>query len=218
MRKYLFILLSALVLIAYSCKSANKTDKSNAAQTSAQNGKTFSVQKGQTTINWTAYKKSNKAPVHGTFKSSASNTASLVKKATPATTALGAVNGLEFNVPVMDIFSGNEQRDNILRKFFFGIMKNTVQLQGTVHLDSTAASTGRVDFSMNDEEHSFPVTFSVKDDTVSLMGSMDMNDWHIISAMKSLNDHCKLQHTGADGVSKTWSVVDLNVSTVLSVK
>ncbi len=214
MRKLSLILL--LAFLAFSCKSQKSAQKSSSEAAGATTA--YSVQKGQTTIKWTAYKKTDKTPVHGTFKADGADAPALVKKSAPAATALGAVNGLEFNVPVMEIFSGNEERDNILRKFFFGLMKNTVQLSGTVHVDATDNSKGSVDLNMNGEQHSFPVTFSVKGDTVNLKGTMDMNNWHIVAAMKSLNDHCKLQHTGADGKSITWSVVDLDVRTVLAKK
>ena len=214
MKKYTFILLSALALLVYSCKSNNKpADKSSGKTTH-----TYTVQSGKSSVNWTAYKKSTKAPVHGTFKPSGSEAASFVTKSSPAATAIGAADSLEFSIPVMEIFSGNEQRDNILRTFFFGLMKNTVQLKGTVHVDSASAGTGTVDLSMNGEQHSIPVTFSVNNDTLSLKGQMNMDEWHIAAAMESLNKHCKLQHTGADGKSITWSDVALDVSTVLLVK
>ncbi len=213
MKTYTFVILSALALLLYSCKNSNKsTAKVN------KQGQTYTVQSGKSSVNWTAYKKSTKAPVHGTFKPSGTDAPSFVKKSSPAATAIGAADGLEFSIPVMEIFSGNEQRDNILRTFFFGLMKNTVQLQGTVHVDSAGTSTGTVDISMNGEQHSIPVTFTVNNDTLSLKGHMNLDDWHVSAAMESLNKHCKLQHTGADGKSITWSDVDLNVNTVLSVK
>ena len=41
---------------------------------------------------------------------------------------------------------------------------------------------------------------------------MDVNNWNAGKALASLNEVCKLLHTGADGISKTWSEVTLDIT------
>ncbi len=176
----------------------------------------WQVEPAATTINWTAYKTSAKVPVKGTFKADSNSCSAYATKTPGAKTALGAVNGLEFRIPVADIFSGNEERDGILKKFFFGLMAKTMDLSGTIHLDDQAKKTGRVSLTMNSESHDFPVTFTVSGNTVRMNGTINLEQWNIVEAMNSLNEHCKLKHTGDDGVSKTWSVVDISAVTVVS--
>ncbi|HHM02143.1 MAG TPA: YceI family protein [Caldithrix abyssi] len=175
----------------------------------------WQVHPSATTINWTAYKTSDKVPVKGTFKADTSSCSAYATKTPGAQSALGAVDGVEFRIPVADIFSGNEERDGILKKFFFGLMAKTMDLKGSIHLDDEAKKSGHVSLTMNGETHDFPVTFAVAGDTISLNGTINLEQWNIVEAMNSLNEHCKLKHTGDDGVSKTWSVVDISAVTVV---
>ncbi len=210
--KRIFKLLAGTILMALmlgACQSGQKDQKK------AGDGP-YQVHPSATRITWTAYKTSAKVPVKGTFKADTSSCSAYATKTPGSKTLLGAVNGLEFRIPVTDIFSGNEERDGILKQFFFGLMAKTMDLSGTIHLDDENKKAGHVSLTMNSETHDFPVTFTVSGDTVSMNGTLNMEQWNIVEAMNSLNEHCKLKHTGEDGVSKTWSVVDINAVTVVS--
>ena len=43
--------------------------------------------------------------------------------------------------------------------------------------------------------------------------NMDITNWNALDALAALNKVCEILHTGADGVSKTWSDVALNITT-----
>jgi len=51
---------------------------------------------------------------------------------------------------------------------------------------------------------------------LSLSGTIDLNSWNAQSSVDSLNVICHDLHIGADGVSKLWSEVDLEIATILS--
>ena len=44
---------------------------------------------------------------------------------------------------------------------------------------------------------------------------MQLKDWNALGALESLNKVCFDLHKGADGVSKTWEDVAIEVSTFL---
>ena len=44
-----------------------------------------------------------------------------------------------------------------------------------------------------------------------MKATMDITKWNAVEALNSLNIACKDLHKGADGVSKTWSEVALNI-------
>jgi hypothetical protein len=45
-----------------------------------------------------------------------------------------------------------------------------------------------------------------------MKATMNVNDWNASAALASLNKVCLDLHRGADGVSKTWSEVTLDIT------
>ena len=87
----LLALLVAFVLI--SCKKEVKKEPAK-----------FSVVAETITVNWTGYKTTSKVPVKGQFKT--------VEIATSkeASSAVEALNGTTFSLPVSSLFSGDDER------------------------------------------------------------------------------------------------------------
>lgn len=192
----LTLLVLTISLSTVSCKK--KVSKENKTEQG------FTVDANKTEINWTAYKTTDKIPVKGKF------TQLLIKQNTAGKTFSKALDGTSFSIPVSSIFSNNPDRDNKLKTLFFGVMKNAEILSGIIHI--TDASSGYVDFSMNGVIEKLPFLYSVTENSIEIKTVMNTDTWQAQAAIESINNACLILHKGADGVSKTWSDVAIDIS------
>ena len=65
------------------------------------------------------------------------------------------------------------------------------------------------------EKEKLFLNYTVNDATIKLTGEIDLVDFKAEEAVASLNKICEALHTGADGISKTWSTVELAIETTL---
>lgn len=199
------IILSLLCVITLSMASCKNDKKQETKAPAAEKG--FSVESKTTTINWTAYKTTAKVPVKGQF------TEVTIENTKKGATAKEALDGLKFSIPIQSLFTKDSIRDNKLKKFFFGVMTNTSQITGTLYMrDDTS---GNAEISMNGISQKLPITYTVKDQMVTIEAEMDLDNWQAQAAIEALNVVCKELHTGEDGVSKTWNEVKIEVVTYL---
>jgi len=194
-------LLVIIIALAFNLDSCKKKPAKKEAPV-----KEYTIDASKTEINWTAFKTTAKAPVKGKF------TQLDIKKSVSGTTVSKALNGIEFSIPVSSIFSNNPDRDTKLKTLFFGVMKNATLLSGTIHVENE--TTGFVDFSMNGVIEKLPFTYTVNGTNVAIKAVMNTDTWQAQAAIASLNKACFELHKGADGVSKTWSdvAIDINVA------
>ena len=199
MRKSL-LLLSAMVLALTfnSCKNEKKT------KTIVED--VVSIDPNKTEVNWTAYKTTEKVPVKGKF------TTLNILKGGKGKTVFEALNNTEFSIPVSSIFSNNPDRDNKLKTLFFGVMKDTELIKGLISIESN--TKGSVSLYMNGITEN--LHFTIEDDNqgaLVISAVMNTDTWSAQAALESLNKACFDLHKGADGVSKTWSdvTIDINV-------
>ncbi|WP_299527859.1 YceI family protein [uncultured Lutibacter sp.] len=196
-------LLSFLLLVITTISSCKENEKKEAKQIE----KGYTVEEKTTTINWIAYKTTNKVPVKGQFtKVNIEN-----KKTSP--TALEALNGLKFNIPVSSLFTNDTIRDGKLKKSFFGSMKNTEVISGTINMNNE--TSGHVELTLNGISQFLPITYVISDQMVTIEAVMDLDNWQAQLAIEALNIVCKDLHSGDDGISKTWSEVKIEVATYL---
>lgn len=106
-------LLLIIIVVVTSCKEVKKSPVKTPE-------KGYSIDTKTTTINWIAYKTTSKIPVKGQF------TKVNIDQTKKSTTALEALNGLKFDIPVSSLFTKDTIRDGKLKKFFFGTMRNTI--------------------------------------------------------------------------------------------
>ena len=106
-KKISFITFALLCCIALvSCKKEVKKE-------SAQ----FSIESKTITVKWIGYKTTDKVAVKGQFKEiNITNIKSGV-------TALEALNGAEFSIPISSLFTDEPVRDSKLKQLFFGVME-----------------------------------------------------------------------------------------------
>ena len=202
MKKYSFYILLILALTSViSCKNKN-TEKKEV--TTEEKG--YTVEPKTTTINWIAYKTTSKTPVKGQFTK-----LNILEHKANAKTALEALNNLKFSIPTSSLFTKDTIRDGKLKQYFFGKMLNTENITGTIHINNE--TSGTVDIAMNGITQALPITFVTSDQMVTIEAVMDLDNWKAQAAIEALNTVCKELHTGADGISKTWSEVKIEVAT-----
>ena len=191
-----FSLILIITISFFSCANEKKQEEKPVAET------TFSIDAAQSTVQWTAYKTTDKVPVKGTFNEIN------VTNSKSGSTASASLEGLEFEIPVASIYSKDSIRDGKLNKFFFAVMENTLSLKGTFSVKDE--SKGQIAISMNGLTKELPFTYEMSKDTIVISAKMDLNNWQTESALESLHQACLELHTGADGVSKTWDEVAIS--------
>tara|TARA_R110001583_G_scaffold123082_1_gene274402 strand:+ start:21585 stop:22199 length:615 start_codon:yes stop_codon:yes gene_type:complete len=191
-----------LITIApfYSCKKNVKKEVKTTE-------KGYSVEPKTTTINWIAYKTTSKIPVKGQF------TKVTIENTEKASTAIEALNGLKFKIPVSSLFTKDTIRDRKLKNFFFGSMKDTNQISGIITMNNE--TSGSVELVMNGISQVLPITYVISDQMVTIEAIMNLDNWQAQIALEALNIACKDLHSGADGITKTWSEVKIEVATYL---
>ncbi|WP_458629251.1 YceI family protein [Winogradskyella sp. PC D3.3] len=200
-----FSLLVVIALVITSCKQDKKETKTEATET-VETAIKYIVKPEATTVKWTAYKTTDKLPVGGEF-------ATLNFEDKAGATPQEALNNLEFSIPISSLFTKDDSRDQKLKTSFFGAMLDTEFLKGTIKYanDSYVAS-----ITMNGVTSDLPLTVNITDERrVSMTGTMDLKEWDALGALETLNKVCFDLHKGADGVSKTWEDVAIEVNTYL---
>lgn len=197
---YVFGLLLLVITTISSCKKSQKKE-------TKQIEKGFNVEETTTTINWIAYKTTSKIPVKGQF------TKVTIENAKKSSTALEALNGLKFKIPVSSLYTKDTIRDKKLKNSFFGSMKNTEVISGAINMNNE--TSGSVELTMNGISKVLPITYVISDQMVTIEALMDLDNWQAQLALEALNTVCKDLHSGDDGISKTWSEVKIEVTTYL---
>lgn len=205
MKKIQIAALGLLLVAAFSCKQTKKEEEKTEETATA----TYSIVEDSTDVRFTAYKTTEKVPVGGTFQE-------VELTYTAGETPLETLDGLEFSIPVSSLFTNDatSTRDPKIIEFFFEKMAETQSITGTFSFDADNSCT--VQLSMNGVSTELPMEYEITDDNhVNFSGTMDLKKWDALEALASLNEACKVLHTGADGVSKTWEDVAITGSVLL---
>ncbi len=162
-------------------------------------------------VRWTAFKTSEKKAVGGQFDRVNVTSG---EKSTKITDVLETI---KFNIPTSSTNTANEDRDAKIITSFFGAMTETDIILGQVKSVTGDDKNGTCIFylTLNNIEKEATLDYVVEDATIKLTGEIDMVDWSAEGAVSSLNEVCGELHTGEDGVTKTWSVVELAIETTL---
>ncbi len=174
----------------------------------------YQIDAESVSLNWTAYKTTEKKGVNGEFgKINVENTSL-------AESPEGAIDDVSFSVPVSSLFTNDAIRDNKLINLFFGVMDNTEFIKGTFHALEGDAESGKgvMDLTMNGKTCDLPYDYTIARDSMFISTTMNIMEWNGKEAMDSLNAACYDLHKGADGVSKTWTEVDIKASVAIEKK
>ncbi len=155
-------------------------------------------------LTWTAYKTMDKIPVSGTFKDI------VYQFNTNTSKPLELLDDARMEIATATVFSGNEERDKKLWDYFFQMMMDTNQIEARVQQVNPSSDQAVIVIRMNNKE--IPVTFALTTKDGRLQGDADIDvvkQFHAGRALYHLHTACEQQHTGPDGVSKTWPDVHL---------
>ncbi|WP_258097325.1 YceI family protein [Marinoscillum pacificum] len=212
--KKLGILCLGTVLLTAACTTSPKESSSAQEETTevASTDNSYAIVAGSAKANFTAYKTTDKLPVGGTFKTIN------ITKSGEGETALKALDGTEFSIPVSSLFTNDATgtRDPKILEFFFGVMTDTENITGTFKLGENDSSS--IEVKLNGVTASIPLTYEVSGDEYTFKGVMELENWSALDAVASINKACEALHTGSDGVSKTWSEVAVEAIVTVSKK
>lgn len=207
MKNINLIILGFVLITTFSCTNSGKNTEGSESEVTAG---TYSLINDSTKVSFVAYKTTGKVPVGGQFtKINISNTSA-------GETALDALNGAQFSIPVSSLFTNDptETRDPKILASFFEVMENTELISGVFKVAED--KTCSVDVTLNGNTANIPLEYTSDNDTrFSFDGVMNLEDWDALDAVASLNKACEALHTGMDGVSKTWSDVAVHGEVLL---
>ena len=209
MKNIKLVALGFVLIAAFACNDSSKSDEIQTQETEIAET-IFSLVKDSTKVKFTAYKTTEKLGVGGEFK-----TVNITNLSDGAT-ALEALNGANFSIPVSSIFTNDatETRDEKIITFFFQAMNQSEFISGVFNVSPENECT--LDVTLNGKTASIPLTYTTNSETsLSFDGVMNLENWDALGAVASLNKACKALHTGADGVSKTWSEVAVHADVLL---
>lgn len=209
--KALSLSASAILLLS-SCgggtKDSNKEASADTEKAATPKTCLYSYNSGATSMKWTAYKTTEKKGVGGTFNDlTVSNT-------TDSENALEVVQNASFVIDPTSVNSKLEDRDKKITEHFFGTMSEVGKITG--HLGAlNADGTGTLTIKMNGIEKEVPVSYTQEGEKVTVNGTIDVSLWDVVSSIEALNKVCYELHKGADGVSKLWTEVSIEIETTL---
>lgn len=211
MKQIKYLVLGLLFIASYtSCKDVKKEKEAQQEELTAPASSKFSLVTDSTQVSFTAYKTTEKLPVGGKF------TKIDITNSNSGDTALSALNGTAFSIPVSSLFTNDATgtRDPKILESFFKVMTNTEFIKGVFRVtDGDKCSIG---VTMNGETASIPLDYEKVSETEYLFkGNMELENWKALDAVSALNKACKVLHTGPDGVTKTWSDVAVQAKVLL---
>ncbi len=202
MKKYMLLSATLLSGLLFSCGGNDtETTKSTSEKCS------YSVVNENSTLEWTAFKFTERKGVTGTFREI--NIDGLESSEDPKT----LIESLSFSIPTSTVETENTERNGKISKQFFGTI-STENITGEV---KSLGKNGKavISIKMNGVSKDVTGDYTLNAGTFVFKAAIDVVDWNAGSGIAALNAICKDLHTGTDGVSKLWSEVDLSFTTVL---
>jgi len=216
--KKIFITLSVITVFTLaSCGGGEKTEttENQAASTPAEETCFYSYNEAAgAQVRWTAFKTTAKKPVGGQFDQV---NVSGGERSTKITDVLRTI---KFNIPTASTNTANEDRNAKIVKYVFGTMNATDLIIGQVKDANGDNQSGTCTFylTLNNVEREVILDYTIEDALLKLTGEIDLVDFKAENAVSAINKACEDLHKGEDGISKTWSVVELSIETTLSKK
>jgi len=161
-----------------------------------------------TKLAWTAYKTTEKVAVGGTFDQFK------MAGVNQGKTAAEVFENVKFEIISASVNSNNHERDKKISDHFFGIMAQAVEITGTV--DEIGEDYADVFIEMNGI--SMKQKFDLKTDDATyctIATDLNLEDWDALNSVNALNEICFDLHKGADGESKLWSEVRIELTVQL---
>lgn len=210
MKKVLFAFVGSLLILS-SCAPNSNEGGEQATEDATETGKScaYVFNPDSTTFTWTAYKFTDRVGVSGTFTE-------LIVDGFEESDDIGwAVNGASFKIPVTSVESNDEDRNKKIAKYFFESINTPVIYGSIVGLKGEPSQgVAEIKIVMNNTEVPvfFPYTF--ENGVLNMSTSIDVSEWGGEKGITLLNEVCYDLHKGADGVSKLWPDVKIEINAV----
>ena len=166
-------------------------------------------------LEWVGFKTTDRSPVRGTFKKI---NYKILKADNPVTTRppvtaspLDIIRQTQFTIDTSSVASGDSLRDHRLTKKFFQIMAGDISGRVT-EVKGHQRGTIQISLTMNGQQRPLNMKFQFNGELeLKAQGQLDILNFGANQALQTLNKECEALHKGKDGVSKTWSEVELKV-------
>jgi hypothetical protein len=169
---------------------------------------TYSVDPDAIAVTWTAFKFTDKTAVTGRFNTTK------VSGPTSASSPMALAKGLEMEVDGTSVETDNPARNATIGEFFFAKFKPAGKIEAAVQSveGDEAKGTIGMKITMNGVSRVVPFAYTATPaGAVEAKGAFDMMDFALEDAHDSIHRTCEEQHTGKDGVAKTWTDVEVLV-------
>ncbi len=209
--KIIFLTTSILVFIL-GCNS--ESDKSSSDAKSNETECIYTMLKDSSSVNWTAFKTNDRLGVKGHFDEFK------VWLPEDVSSPVAALVGTSFDIGTKSVNTGDLVRDPKLVKFFFNVLTDGQTIKGSIKSadGNEKEGNGLIELMFNGVTKDISYTYQIKGNNIYLKTGIDLEEWDGSDAVKSLNTECYDLHTGADGASKLWPDVEIEVVAALKKK
>lgn len=192
-----------LTLLMSSCK----TETTEAEVVIPEPVCKYSFNADATEFEWTAFKTSDRVGVPGTFNE-------IEVKSIESENEQEVIESITFCMNTASVETNNEDRNGKIVKHFFETI-NTETIDGKI-LSLGENGKAIVEITMNEMPLEIEGNYELNVGIFTFDTTIDLALWNAISGVDALNTICKDLHTGADGVSKLWSEIELSLKTTLT--
>lgn len=165
----------------------------------------YKYNEASTSLEWTSFKYTDKAPVKGTFNDMT------VSGTLEGDDIMTILKSLSVEINTESVETQNEDRNGKIYEHFFQTLETNMMTANVVSLGEDGSAT--ISINLHNMSKDVVGTYTWEDDVFTFNGTMDVNNWDGMAGINALNEVCKDLHTGEDGVSKLWPTIDLMFST-----
>ncbi len=212
MYKYVLSLTIFLTFLVLSCNNNSAKQSKLVVQENFKSSekplsdRNYALKKETPSIKWTAYKFSNKIGVSGSFDEITYNP-SLSK---------GTIKQLfehsTFSIETASINSNLKLRDERISTYFFSTIAAKTIKGSFLEVNN---NKGKINIIIGKYSHVNDFTYTIFADKIQIHTIVNLKLWNALPGIIALNEICKNEHTGIDGVSKLWSDVTIIVEIAL---
>lgn len=163
-------------------------------------------------VEWTAFKTTEKVGVGASFKKFK------LTGATSGESVAKVLKGLSIEIDSKSVSTGLEMRDQTIAQKFFSVAPSTKILGRVKFAKPRGDRAGQMglEIEWNGKKKVVPMLYEVTgagaEQRFEATGTLPFMSLGLKEALRSLNQACFDLHKGPDGVSKTWPVVELKLS------
>ena len=165
----------------------------------------YSFDSNKAKIIWKGFKTTDRIQVTGQFEQFDSS-----RDMKQFDSLEGLIDGLDFSISTSSSASGDPVRDLNLKDYFFKLLTSNFRLTGSLGYPNNNLIP--VTFNTLLGSKTVELSYFFENSVVEIKGIIDIGiDLGGVMAYESIHQQCEQLHAGGDGVSKTWSEVEVLV-------